>query len=166
MTDSEHPCTIVFVAHTGQVSGAEKVMLDLIDVALERGHPVRVVSPDGPLAGRLPAQVDHVPIPPLGRLRLGLNIDHVATIRNARGGKHPDPLRAAQMAVAAGADGITAREKNFSLVDAYSADEAFLTGTFGAQTPVGVIDGRTIGTGRMGPVTARIRDLYTQLVGA
>jgi branched-chain amino acid aminotransferase len=64
------------------------------------------------------------------------------------------------------ADGITAREKNFSLVDAYSADEAFLTGTFGAQTPVGVIDGRTIGTGRMGPVTARIRDLYTQLVGA
>ena len=64
------------------------------------------------------------------------------------------------------ADGITAREKNFSLVDAYSADEAFLTGTFGAQTPVGSIDGRTIGTGRMGPVTARIRDLYTQFVGA
>lgn len=42
------------------------------------------------------------------QLRLGVNIDHVATIRNARGGKHPDPLRAAQMAVAAGADGITA----------------------------------------------------------
>jgi pyridoxine 5-phosphate synthase len=41
-------------------------------------------------------------------LRLGVNIDHVATIRNARGGKHPDPLRAAQMAVAAGANGITA----------------------------------------------------------
>jgi pyridoxine 5-phosphate synthase len=41
-------------------------------------------------------------------LRLGVNIDHVATIRNARGGKHPEPLRAAQMAVAAGADGITA----------------------------------------------------------
>jgi pyridoxine 5-phosphate synthase len=41
-------------------------------------------------------------------LRLGVNIDHVATIRNARGGRHPDPLRAAQMAVAAGADGITA----------------------------------------------------------
>lgn len=41
-------------------------------------------------------------------LRLGVNIDHVATIRNARGGKHPDPLRAARMAVAAGADGITA----------------------------------------------------------
>jgi pyridoxine 5-phosphate synthase len=41
-------------------------------------------------------------------LRLGVNIDHVATIRNARGGRHPDPLRAAKLAVAAGADGITA----------------------------------------------------------
>jgi pyridoxine 5-phosphate synthase len=43
-----------------------------------------------------------------GRLRLGVNIDHVATIRNARGGLHPDPVRAAHMAAAAGADGITA----------------------------------------------------------
>jgi len=42
------------------------------------------------------------------QLRLGVNIDHVATIRNARGGKHPEPLRAARMAVDAGADGITA----------------------------------------------------------
>jgi len=41
-------------------------------------------------------------------LRLGVNIDHVATIRNARGGRHPDPVRAALAAVAAGADGITA----------------------------------------------------------
>jgi pyridoxine 5-phosphate synthase len=41
-------------------------------------------------------------------LRLGVNIDHVATIRNARGGRHPDPIRAAHMAAAAGADGITA----------------------------------------------------------
>jgi pyridoxine 5-phosphate synthase len=41
-------------------------------------------------------------------LRLGVNIDHVATIRNARGGRHPDPVRAAKLAVAAGADGITA----------------------------------------------------------
>ncbi|MEN9855810.1 MAG: hypothetical protein RLZZ157_936 [Pseudomonadota bacterium] len=40
-------------------------------------------------------------------LRLGVNIDHVATIRNARGGPHPDPLRAAQIAIKAGADGIT-----------------------------------------------------------
>jgi pyridoxine 5-phosphate synthase len=41
-------------------------------------------------------------------LRLGVNIDHVATIRNARGGDHPDPVRAAEIAIAAGADGITA----------------------------------------------------------
>jgi pyridoxine 5-phosphate synthase len=41
-------------------------------------------------------------------LRLGVNIDHVATIRNARGGAHPDPVRAAILAVQAGADGITA----------------------------------------------------------
>jgi pyridoxine 5-phosphate synthase len=42
------------------------------------------------------------------RVRLGVNIDHVATIRNARGGPHPDPVRAAKTAMAAGADGITA----------------------------------------------------------
>jgi len=41
-------------------------------------------------------------------LRLGVNIDHVATVRNARGGRHPDPIRAAHLAVLAGADGITA----------------------------------------------------------
>ena len=43
-----------------------------------------------------------------GRLRLGVNIDHVATIRNARGGDHPDPVRAAIVAAEAGADGVTA----------------------------------------------------------
>ena len=42
------------------------------------------------------------------RLRLGVNIDHVATVRNARGGTLPDPVRAAHLAIAAGADGITA----------------------------------------------------------
>jgi pyridoxine 5-phosphate synthase len=41
-------------------------------------------------------------------VRLGVNVDHVATVRNARGGKHPDPVRAAKAAIAAGADGITA----------------------------------------------------------
>ena len=46
---------------------------------------------------------------PVGsHLRLGVNIDHVATIRNARGGRHPDPVRAAMVAIEAGADGITA----------------------------------------------------------
>src|SRR3546814_6057648 len=42
------------------------------------------------------------------RLRLGVNIDHVATIRNARGGDHPDPVRAAEIVAAVGCDGITA----------------------------------------------------------
>jgi pyridoxine 5-phosphate synthase len=53
-------------------------------------------------------------------LRLGVNIDHVATVRNARGGRHPDPLRAAELAVAAGADGITAhlREDRRHISDA------------------------------------------------
>jgi pyridoxine 5-phosphate synthase len=45
---------------------------------------------------------------PAPHLRLGVNVDHVATIRNARGGRHPDPLRAARIAIEAGADGITA----------------------------------------------------------
>ncbi len=62
------------------------------------------------------------------------------------------------------ANGIPLFEKNFSLVETYSANEAFLTGTFGAQTPVSSIDGRTIGTGQMGPVTARLRDLYKSLI--
>jgi pyridoxine 5-phosphate synthase len=44
----------------------------------------------------------------IAKLRLGVNIDHVATLRNARGGVHPDPVKAAQAAIAAGADGITA----------------------------------------------------------
>jgi branched-chain amino acid aminotransferase len=57
-------------------------------------------------------------------------------------------------------------ERNFSLVDTYSADEAFLTGTFGAQTPVSSIDGRQIGDGEMGPMTGKLRGLYKQLVGA
>ncbi|MEM7711290.1 MAG: pyridoxine 5'-phosphate synthase, partial [Pseudomonadota bacterium] len=42
------------------------------------------------------------------KLRLGINIDHVATLRNARGGDNPDPVRAALLAQSAGADGITA----------------------------------------------------------
>ncbi len=59
----------------------------------------RQTSPTGEFAGASA---------PLGRLRLGVNIDHVATIRNARGGNVPDPIRAAKLAEAAGADGITA----------------------------------------------------------
>jgi len=62
------------------------------------------------------------------------------------------------------AEGIPVFERNYSLVDTYDADEAFLTGTFGAQTPVGKIDGRVIGSGEMGSMTLRIRDLYKALV--
>ncbi len=52
-------------------------------------------------------------------LRLGVNVDHVATVRNARGGRHPDPVRAAHLAIEAGADGITAhlREDRRHIVD-------------------------------------------------
>ena len=64
------------------------------------------------------------------------------------------------------ANAIPVYERNFSLVDTYSADEAFLTGTFGAQTPVGSIDGRQIGSGGIGPMTERLRQLYRDLVGA
>jgi pyridoxine 5-phosphate synthase len=56
---------------------------------------------------------------PASRIRLGVNVDHVATVRNARGGKHPDPVKAAEIAIAAGADGITAhlREDRRHIVD-------------------------------------------------
>jgi pyridoxine 5-phosphate synthase len=47
-------------------------------------------------------------LPAISHLRLGVNVDHVATLRNARGGVHPDPLAAARIVIAAGADGITA----------------------------------------------------------
>jgi pyridoxine 5-phosphate synthase len=52
-------------------------------------------------------------------IRLGLNVDHVATVRNARGGRHPDPVRAAKLAIEAGADGITAhlREDRRHIID-------------------------------------------------
>jgi len=62
------------------------------------------------------------------------------------------------------ANDIPVFERNFSLVDTYGADEAFLTGTFGAQTPVSEIDGRQIGSGELGPVTERLRGLYKGLI--
>ena len=55
-------------------------------------------------------------------------------------------------------------EKNFSLLETYSAEEAFLTGTFGAQTPVGEIDGRTIGDGHLGLITSKIQSFYKNLI--
>lgn len=56
--------------------------------------------------------------------------------------------------------GIPVYEKNFSLVDVYDADEAFVTGTFGGLTPVINIDGRTIGTAAIGEMTKQLRDYY------
>ena len=63
------------------------------------------------------------------------------------------------------ANGLPVFEKNFSLYEAYSADEAFLTGTFGAQTPVASIDGKLIGQGEW-PITRRIRGWYQGLIEA
>lgn len=58
------------------------------------------------------------------------------------------------------ADGMTVREKNFSLTDVYGADEAFVTGTFAGLTPVASVDGREIGEGAGRPVMDRLRALY------
>ena len=66
-----------------------------------------MIRPDD-LGATASASSTHPAPVPRSRLRLGVNIDHVATVRNARGGAHPDPVRAAHAAVAAGADGITA----------------------------------------------------------
>ncbi|WP_299153554.1 aminotransferase class IV [uncultured Tateyamaria sp.] len=62
------------------------------------------------------------------------------------------------------ANNIPVFERNYSLVDAYGADEAFLTGTFGAQSPVFEIDGRVIGGGTAGPVFHAIRAHYKALI--
>src|SRR5262245_54278790 len=57
---------------------------------------------------KLPLRPDPHYLRAMSSLRLGVNIDHVATVRNARGASYPDPVRAAEIALAAGADGITA----------------------------------------------------------
>jgi branched-chain amino acid aminotransferase len=64
------------------------------------------------------------------------------------------------------AAGIPTREKSFSLTDVYSADEAFVTGTFAGLVPVHTVDGRTIGTGTRGPMVTRLQQLYSDLVRA
>jgi len=68
-----------------------------------------------------------------------------------------------EVAIAAG---ISAQERPFSLTDVYSADEAFVTGTFGALTPVVAVDGRAIGDGAPGPMTERLQELYDLAVAA
>lgn len=65
--------------------------------------------------------------------------------------------------VACKANGIICKEKDFSLFDVYSADEAFVTGSFGGLTPVVKIDGRVIGSGA-NPVTDKLRELYKQMI--
>lgn len=67
---------------------------------------------------------------PLGKLRLGVNIDHVATVRNARGSAYPDPLRAAEVAERAGADGITAHLRE----DRRHISDADIEGLMGSLT--------------------------------
>ncbi len=60
---------------------------------------------------------------------------------------------------------IPCAERNFSLVETYGAEEAFLTGSFGGLTPVRAIDGRIIGAGEgAGPVTTRLRNRYREIV--
>lgn len=60
--------------------------------------------------------------------------------------------------------GITTHEKTFSLTDVYSAQEAFVTGTFAGVAPVRQVDGRTIGSGQRGPVVTRLQELYADWV--
>lgn len=69
---------------------------------------------------------------PHAPLRFGVNIDHVATLRNARGGAHPDPLRAARLALAAGADGITAHLRE----DRRHIDDHDLAALIAAKLPL------------------------------
>ena len=61
-------------------------------------------------------------------------------------------------------NGISCKQKNFSLFDVYGADEAFVTGTFGGVTPVTKIDGKTIGDGKFGKLSRKVSNLYEQLI--
>ena len=63
-----------------------------------------------------------------------------------------------------GEAGIPSQERLFSLTEIYSADEAFVTGTFAGVVPVHTVDGRTIGSGRRGPMVSRLQELYADLV--
>jgi branched-chain amino acid aminotransferase len=72
----------------------------------------------------------------------------------------------AKVIEACGKNDIPCVQKNFSLFDVYGADEAFLTGTFGALTPVKAVDGRTIGEGVFGPMTSRLEALYQDEIKA
>ena len=62
------------------------------------------------------------------------------------------------------ANGLPVFERNFSVMQAYGAEESFVTGSFAGVTPVAEIDGRTIGDGKPGPVTRRVQELYRKLI--
>lgn len=62
--------------------------------------------------------------------------------------------------------GIVHHEKNFSLTEVYSAEEAFVTGTFAGLAPVTEVDGRTIGSGERGPMVQRLQELYVEMLAA
>ena len=62
------------------------------------------------------------------------------------------------------ANDIPVYEKNFSVMQAYGAEEAFVTGTFAGLTPVKEIDGRTIGEGKRGPMVDRLQALYIKMI--
>ena len=103
----------------GQGGGEQRRARVRLDAWLD-SEAVRALY--GASSDRCMAEIHDAPKDPCrpAHLRLGVNIDHVATIRNARGGRHPDPLRAAHLAVEAGADGITAhlREDRRHISDA------------------------------------------------
>ena len=71
---------------------------------------------------------------------------------------------AAELISIAREHGVPCFEKNFSLTDVYGADEAFVTGIFAGVAPVGVIDGRTIGTGERGPMVDNLQQWYRELL--
>jgi branched-subunit amino acid aminotransferase/4-amino-4-deoxychorismate lyase len=63
-------------------------------------------------------------------------------------------------------EGVTVHERNISISEVYSSDEMFCTGTVGELTPVLAVDGRIIGSGKPGPMTGRLREIYRQRTAA
>ena len=74
----------------------------------------------------------------------------------------PLPVPFEKLLAIAGRNAISASEKNLSLTELYSADEAFTTGTMGELTPILQADGRVIGAGAIGPVTRRLQTLHRE----
>lgn len=99
-------------AYQKRRKGAIKAKFDLLKKKASAKAEAKRKAEQAALEGKTMAEQ--------GKLRLGVNIDHVATVRNARGGAYPDPLRAARAAQEAGADGITAhlREDRRHITDA------------------------------------------------